>query len=213
MDITWLGHSCFRLRGREATVVIDPYDRSVGYNLGKLSADIVCVSHDHSGHNAVDQVGGNPRLVAGPGEYEIKGVMITGIQMAHDAEQGKQRGRNTVYVFEMDDLVICHLGDLGHVPTTKQVEQLSNVQVLLVPVGGHSTLNAAQAAETISLIDPKLIVPMHYATPATSRELEPLDKFLKEVGAGAVAPQAKLTVTKSSLPDNPQVILLEYPAK
>jgi len=210
MEITWLGHACFRLKGKDATVLTDPYDKSVGYQLGRPTADIVTVSHHHFDHDAVSAVGGNPRVIDGPGEYEIKGVMIVGIQTFHDAEGGKKRGKNTVYLIEMDDIVICHLGDLGHVLSAEQVEAMSNVDVLLIPVGGNYTINAAQAAEVISLIEPRIVIPMHYKTDVVKLEIDPVEKFAREMGIKSLQPQPKLMITKSTLPSEQQIIVLEY---
>ncbi|MCL5959053.1 MAG: MBL fold metallo-hydrolase [Chloroflexi bacterium] len=210
MEITWLGHACFRLKGKEATVITDPYDQSVGYQLGHPSGDIVTVSHHHHDHDAITAVGGEPRVVDGPGEYEIKGVMIVGIQTFHDAEGGKKRGKNTAYIIRLDDVVICHLGDLGHVPSADQVEEMSNVDVLLVPVGGNYTINAAQAAEVISLVEPKIVIPMHYKTDWVKLEIDPVEKFTREMGLKSFQPQPKLVVTKSTLPAEQQIVVLEY---
>ena len=212
MEITWLGRSCFRLRGRDAAVVMDPCDKSTGYNIGKLTADIVTVSHEHPAHSHVAAVTGTPRVVQGPGEFEIAGVLIMGIRTFHDPEQGRKLGKNTSFVVELDDVRVCHLGDLGHVPTPEQVEDLSGVDVLLAPVGGGNTIGAAAAAETISLLEPKLVIPMHYKTPADKAELEPLDRFLKEIGALSAYEerQPKLSVTKSTLPHETKVQVLDY---
>ena len=212
MEITWLGHSCFRLRGREAAVVTDPCAKSTGYSVGRLAADIVTVSHDHPGHNNVAAVTGSPRVVQGPGEFEIAGVLIAGVRTYHDDEKGERLGRNIAYVLEVDDLRICHLGDLGHVPTPEQVEELSGVDILLTPVGGNNTIDAAAAVETVSLLEPKLVLPMHYQTPAAKAQLDPLDRFLKEMGAPSALEdrQAKLSVTKSTLPHETKVLVLDY---
>lgn len=210
MEISWLGHSCFKLRGRQATVITDPYSPDLGYTLGKATASIVTVSHQHPGHCFTEGIGGNPKTVTGPGEYEISNVLIIGIAAFHDKEKGSLRGKNTVYLIEMDEISICHLGDLGHVLTDEQVEELGNVDVLLVPVGGVSTINASMAAEIVRQLEPKVVIPMHYKTPALSRELEPVDGFLREIGAHDITPQAKLSLTKSSLPISTQVFLLEY---
>jgi len=210
MEITWLGHSCFKLKGSQATVITDPYSPELGYKLGKLSARIVTVSHQHPGHGYEQGVGGQPKVVKGPGEYEISGVLITGIATFHDGERGEKRGKNTVYLIEIDELSVCHLGDLGHVLTVEQVEEIDDVDVLLLPVGGVSTINAPMAAEIVRQLEPKAVIPMHYKTPALKRELEPVDRFLKEIGAKDVAPQPKLSISKSHLPDSTQVILLEY---
>ncbi|MHB1132734.1 MAG: MBL fold metallo-hydrolase [Chloroflexota bacterium] len=209
MEITWLGHACFRLRGKNATIVTDPYDESIGQKLGRVSADIVTVSHNHYDHNNFSAVTGNPRVISGPGEYEIGGVFITGVQTWHDAEGGSKRGRNTAYLFELDDIVVCHLGDLGHVLSTEQVELMSNADVLLIPVGGGFTINAAQAAEVISLIEPRIVIPMHYKTESVQIELEPLDRFARAMGLKEVPTQPKLSVSKSGLPEEMQVVVLE----
>jgi len=209
MEITWLGHSCFRLKGKQATLITDPYSPQTGYSLGKQTANVVTVSHRHPGHSYIEGIGGNPRAVTGPGEYEISNLLIIGVATCHDNEKGSIRGKNTVYLIEIDEVSVCHLGDLGHVLTDEQVEELGNIDVLLLPVGGVSTIAAATAAEVMRQLEPKIVIPMHYQTPALSRQLEPVDKFLKEIGAHDISPQAKLSVTKSNLPLSMQVILLE----
>jgi len=210
MDITWLGHSCFRIKGSHATVITDPYSPDLGYSLGKPTARIVTVSHQHPGHGYVQGIGGQPKLVQGPGEYEISGVLISGIATFHDGERGKKRGKNTVYHMEIDEISVCHLGDLGHVLTGEQVEEIDDVDVLLLPVGGVSTIDAPMAAEIVRQLEPKAVIPMHYKTPALSWELEPVERFLKEIGAKEVNSQPKLSLTKSNLPTSTQVILLDY---
>ncbi len=210
MDISWLGHSCFRIKGKQATVIADPYSPTLGYSLGKPTAHIVTVSHQHPGHSYIQGIGGEPRPVTGPGEYEISGVLIIGIATFHDAEGGGKRGKNTVYLMEVDEIAICHLGDLGHVLTAEQVEEIDNVDVLLLPVGGVSTINAPMAAEVVRQLEPKVVIPMHYKTRALKLELEPVDRFLKEIGVKQVNSQPKLSFTKPSLPDNTQVFLLDY---
>ncbi|MDO8671520.1 MAG: MBL fold metallo-hydrolase [Dehalococcoidia bacterium] len=211
MEITWLGQACFKIRGKEATIITDPYDPALGYVLGNQTAEIVTVSHDHKDHNYYEGIGGSPKLVKGPGEYDIAGILITGINTFHDNEGGKKRGKNTVYLIEMEDLTICHLGDLGHVPTAEQVELLSNVQILMIPVGGiAATIDASAAVETISLIQPKIVIPMHYKTDALTYPFDSVDKFLKEMGVTDIRAQPKLTVTKSSVPEHTQVVVLDY---
>ncbi|MBI4188272.1 MAG: MBL fold metallo-hydrolase [Chloroflexi bacterium] len=210
MEVTWLGHSCFRIKGVQATVITDPYSPDLGYSLGKPAARIVTVSHQHPGHNYVQGVTGEPKLITGPGEYEISGVLITGVATFHDEENGAKRGKNTVYLIEVDGVSICHLGDLGHGLTAGQKEALANVDMLLVPVGGVSTINARTASEIVRQLEPKVVIPMHYQTEALKRELEPVDKFLGEMGVKEVAPQPKLSVTKANLPLITQVFLLSY---
>ncbi|MFC2007970.1 MBL fold metallo-hydrolase [Chloroflexota bacterium] len=210
MDINWLGHSCFRIKGNQAVIITDPYPPDLGYSLGKQTARIVTVSHQHPSHSYVDGVSGEKRVVNGPGEYEISGVLTIGIPTFHDTEKGKKRGKNTVYLMEIDGISVCHLGDLGHVLPDDQVEEIGDVDILLLPVGGVSTINAAMAAEVIRQLDPQVVIPMHYKTPELDRELDPVDKFLKEMGIEPMEPRPKVSFTRSNLPLGTQVYLLSY---
>ncbi len=211
MDITWYGHSCFRLRSRKRTLITDPYRKGIGYSLPRLRADIVTVSHDHPDHNNVRAVKGDPKIISGPGEYEIDGIFVIGIPTFHDGRQGKLRGRNTVYLFDFEELTICHLGDLGHLPTQAQAEDLGDVDVLLIPVGGVTTIGAARASEVISVLEPKIVIPMHYKTKAVKElKVQPVDQFLKEMGIKKTDPQDTLKVAKSGLPSDTQVIIMSY---
>ncbi|MBE0481266.1 MAG: MBL fold metallo-hydrolase [Dehalococcoidia bacterium] len=210
MEIVWLGHSCFRIKGREVTILTDPFDRTLGYPVKKVAPTIVTVSHDHPAHSCVADFTDGCRVVRRPGEYEISNVFITGVPTFHDDECGAVRGKNTAYIMQMENVSICHLGDLGHVPTGEQMEQMSNIDVLMVPVGGGCTLDARGAVETIRLLEPRMAIPMHYKTDVVRKDLEPLDGFLKEMGLKEVALQPKLTVTSSGLPDHTTVALLDY---
>jgi L-ascorbate metabolism protein UlaG (beta-lactamase superfamily) len=209
MDITWLGYSCFRIRGNQAIIITDPFPPGLGYTLGKQTADIVTISHPHPTHSYFQGISGEPRLVKGPGEYEISGVLMLGIATYHDVVKGQSRGKNTAYLMEIDGVAVCHLGDIGHVLSNEQVEEMGNVDVLMLPVGGVSTINAAMAAEIIRKLEPKAVIPMHYQTPKAGRELEPVENFLKEMGLGQVESRPKFTVSKSNLPITTQVILLD----
>ena len=211
MEITWLGHSCFQLRGKNVTLVTDPFPPQSGYSLGKINAPIVTLSHDHAGHNYVQGVGSNPRVIRGPGEYEISEVLITGVASYHDSKHGQEYGRNTIYVIHLDDLVICHLGDLGHTLQEEQLEEVADADVLLIPIGGQHTINATQAAEVISQVEPRIIIPMHYRTSAVDGQrdaLDPLDKFCREMGVEPTNTQPKLVVTRNNLPAETQVVIL-----
>ena len=214
MEITWYGHSCFRLTERGmATVVVDPFDsKTTGYSPLKLKADIVAVSHDAPGHNYVEAVKGTSHVIKGPGEFEIGGVFITGVQTngTGGGKKAKEQIRNTLYVFDYEGLTVAHLGDLQQSPTQAEIEALGNVNVALVPVGGGGSLNAAKAAEVISLLEPNIVVPMHYATPDAKVTLESLNKFLKEMGLGKQDAQPSLKVTRSGLPDETHVAVLDY---
>ncbi len=207
MEIYWLGHGCFRLRGREATVLTDPCPPSTGYKIGKVAADLVTVSRDVPESNYREAVQGDAKFVSGPGEYEIAGVMISGIATR---KMNDERGRNVAYVIDLDDIRICHLGDIQQVPTGDESEQLSSADVLLIPVGGSPVLSAEKAAEIVSLLEPKIVIPMLYKTEAAAAQLEPVDRFLKEMGLEPRAPESKLTITKSTVPSDTKVVLLNY---
>jgi L-ascorbate metabolism protein UlaG (beta-lactamase superfamily) len=219
MEITWYGHSCFRLTERNyATVVTDPYDhKSIGYDSLKLRSDIVTVSHDAPGHSNTDAVKGTSHVIDGAGEFEIGGVFITGVQ-TDGSGSGKKRskkdndasGRNTIYVFDYDGITVAHLGDLKEIPTQSEIESLGTINVALVPVGGGGGLNAAKAAEVISLIEPNLVIPMHYSTPATKISLDSLNKFIKEMGLSKPETQMSIKVTRSGLPNETHVVVLDY---
>lgn len=215
MDIIWYGHACFRLKDRDTTVVTDPYDKTLGLSLPRPKADIVTVSHPSPHHNYVAGVKGDFKTINSPGEYEIGGTFITGIRLAlpgKSRKNGDTPAQNNVFVIYMDDLAICHLGDLSHIPNQNQVEDMGNIDVLMIPVGGKRALNAAQAAEVISLIEPYIVIPMHYNLPGLTIKLDSVSKFLKEMGVAKSDPVNSLRLSKSSLPEETQIVLLEHKA-
>lgn len=205
-DVQFLGHACFRLRGKDGIVLTDPFDRSVGYDIGRPTAHIVTMSHGHADHSnvaAVRPLRERLFVLDGPGEYEVGGVLITGVPTSHDTKKGAERGRNTVYVIHMDDVVFCHLGDLGHELTTHQIDEIGNIDVLFIPVGGGETIGPAQAVSVISQLEPRIVVPMHYAIPGQqsfTMDLAPLEKFTHELGLKEVVAEEKLNVTTANLP-------------
>jgi len=213
MEISYLGHSSFKIKGKKAVVVTDPYSKeSTGIKFPKVEADIVTISHNHADHNQKDSVLGSPFIVDGPGEYEIEDVSIFGISSFHDKKKGFERGKNTIYLIEMDGIRVCHLGDLGHQLYDRQIEELDGVDVLLIPVGGVYTIGPKEAGEVISQIEPKIVIPMHYNFPDLSQEIfgkmSTLEDFLREVGEkGEVLP--KLSITRDSLPGETKIVILE----
>ncbi|MBI5963178.1 MAG: MBL fold metallo-hydrolase [Chloroflexi bacterium] len=212
MEITWYGHSCFRLTERNyVTVVTDPFDsKTVGYDPLKLKAEIVTISHDAPGHNNSDAVKGTTHVLTGPGEFEIGGVFITAVQTDSAGRKAKDNVRNTIYVFDYDGITVAHLGDLQKIPTQSEIELLGTVNVALVPVGGGGSLNAAKAAEVVSMLEPNLVVPMHYHTPDSKIKLEEINKFIKEMGLSKQEAQPSLKVSRSGLPDETHVVVLDY---
>ncbi len=206
----WFGNSCFRLRSNAVSLITDPYSVESGLQLPRMRADIVTVSKNTNDHNYVRGVKSGFRLLAGPGEYEIAGVFVTGLELrAGSKKQPVSKPRNTVFLFEFEDLTVCHLGDLDHVPTPAQVEEaLSTMDVLLVPVGGGESLNAAQASEVVSLLEPRIVIPMCQVK-GSPLKLDPLNKFVREIGLGKVTTLESLKISRSMLPEEPQVVLLE----
>lgn len=213
MEITWHGHSCFRISERGmASVVTDPYDPEVvGIDPGKLRADVVTVSCDHPAHNYVKAIKGKAFEIKSPGEYEVGGVFITGVRLnGHNRDTDPEVVRNTVYVIDYNGLTIAHLGELNSVPNPTEVEGLGEVHVALVPVGGNTSLNAAKAAEVISLLEPSIVIPMHYDSGDSGMELDPLAKFLKEMGLTQVETEQSIKLTTVNvLPEETRVMVLD----
>jgi len=212
MEITWYGLSCFRLMERGmASVVTDPYDHQVtGYEPLKLKADIVTISHDAPGHNNISGVRGNNHVLTGPGEYEIGGVFITGTQTNGRSKLKEGETRNTLYAFNFSGVNIVHLGDLKRVPSQSEIETLDNVDIALVPVGGGGSLTAAKAVEVVSLLDPGIVIPMHYGTQNNDIKLEPVDRFLKEMGVSKSDIQPSYKITRTSIPTETRVVVLNH---
>ena len=208
-EFRWFGHNCFRIRAREATILTDPVGRNTGYVLPKQTADVVTLSHEHPGHANLDAVKPQFTTLRGPGEYEIHDVFVTGIRTYHDAAKGAERGYNTVYLIELEGMVVCHLGDLGHALTEEQAEAMANVDVLLVPAGGGTVLDPAQAAEVVGQIEPKLVIPMQYATPQGDKGLGSLEPFCKELGVEVPAGEEKLVLRQSDLGETMRLVALK----
>ena len=213
MEITYLGHSSFKLKGKSAILVTDPFNASqVGLTYKGVSADIVTISHQHEDHNQFENVSGYKRVVDGPGEYEISEVSIIGMPSYHDDKKGKIRGKNIIFIIEMDGLRIAHLGDLGYKLSESELESLGSIDILMIPVGGEYTIGFSQAAEITRSIEPYLIFPMHYQTHGLKKDnfakLEPIEPFLSDLGI-PVERTDKLTVKKESLADEQKVVVFE----
>lgn len=212
MDITYLGHSSFLLKGKTAKVVMDPYDKEVGLKFPKVSADIVTVSHDHSDHNQADLVSGVKKVIDGPGEYEVQGISIIGIPSFHDEKKGELRGQNTIYVFEVDGLRVVHLGDLGHKLSDKHLEAIGDLDVLMIPVGGVYTIDSAVAAQMVRDIEPKITIPMHFFAPGMNKkifgEVSGIEPFISEMGL-PVENLDKLSIKANTLGEEQKVCVLK----
>jgi L-ascorbate metabolism protein UlaG (beta-lactamase superfamily) len=210
MEITWLGHSCFLIRGKEKTIITDPCHPDLGYRLGEPEADIVTVSHFHPGHSYIKGVADEPKQIKSPGEYETGGIFITGVATFHDDKKGELKGKNTIYVIEMDGITLCHLGDLGHPLGPNLVEELGDVDILLLPVGEVSTIPVDTAVEIVRQLEPPIVIPMHYKTKAFTGNLSLVDKFLDKMSIRELEAKPKLSITASSLPTTTQTIVLNY---
>lgn len=217
MTITYHGHSSFKLKGKRGVVVTDPYEASIGFSLPVLSADLVTVSHQHHDHNAVSKVKGttrreSPFVIDKPGEYEVGGISVFGVPSFHDNSKGAERGINTIFTILLDELRVCHLGDLGHDLTAEMQENIGTVDILLCPVGGIFTINSEQAVKVIRALEPSIVIPMHFKTDAHDQklfsELQTVAQFVKEYGV-EVTPVAKLDVEKSSLPEETEIVVLQ----
>ena len=217
MQIIWKGQSCFQIlssqaKNHQVRIVIDPFDESTGLRLPKMEADLVLVTHEHKDHNNVKAVEGNPFVISGPGEYEVKDVFIQGIPSFHDAVSGKERGTNTIYTIETEDMRICHLGDLGQKELTPdQIEKIGEIDILMIPVGGVYTISAKEAVKIMSQIEPSITLPMHYQLPKLKIKLEGLDKFLKTMGIKRLQPQPKLTIKKKDIQSEEAKIIILNP--
>lgn len=234
MEITWLGHSSLKIRSGTTTLVTDPFAGSVGFSMAAVEADIVTVSRDHPHHSHLEAVQGDPRVLTGPGAYEIANFYITGLgtpgsplqaqeavpdppqtDEAEDADEEPvpdeaakepepaavpSRLTNTIFSVRAEGLTVCHLGDITRPVTPRQAEQLNQAEILVVPVGGHCTISIDAIPQLINLIGPKIVIPIHYRSDESNLELEPLDRFLQEIGVSQVSSQNRLNVTSTNLP-------------
>lgn len=211
MIITWQGHSCFKIQDKigpdGVTLVTDPFNKETGLKVPNFEADIITVSHDHGDHNNTAALRGTPFIIDCAGEYDRKGILIEGIDSFHDEKKGEERGGNIIYRIEVDDISVAHLGDLGTVLDNTQLEKLVGTDVLLIPVGGKYTLDAKKAVEVISQIEPRIVIPMHYKTEGLKIDLDPIDKFIKELGL-TPSYEEKLKISKKDLPSEDMELVI-----
>lgn len=214
MYITWLGQSCFKLQDKigpdGVLLVMDPYSDEIGLKMPRFEADIMTVSHDHYDHNNTGAIRGNPLVINGAGEYEAKGIFIEGVEAWHDDKNGQERGQNIIYRVEMEDISVTHLGDLGHILDSKQLEKLEGTDILLIPVGGKYTINAAKAVEVVSQLEPRIVIPMHYKVPGLKVDIEGVEKFIKELGLKPRT-EEKLKISKKDLPQEDMELVVLGP--
>ena len=208
MEIKWYGQSCFRIKGKNTVLVFDPYTPgSTGYSMNNVSADAIAVSHDDPTANYDEKIEGSRKTINGPGEYEIGDAIIIGIDTARDVASGTLRGRNTIFCAEIDEITVCHLGDLGHDLSSEQLDELGQIDVLMLPIGG--SLGIKSAIALVNKLQPLLVLPMHYGSEQNGYRYTPVKDFLKEYGAENTIPQAKINITKNSMPLSMQIVILE----
>jgi len=208
LDISWLGHSCFRFRSDELTIMTDPFPESIGLQLREERPIVATLSHQHVNHSYIEGLGGDPRVLKGPGEYEMAGVYITAV-MTPGGQNDPPDKRNTAYLFEIENLRICHLGDVSNVLSTRQIEELSPLDILLAPVGGVCTVEVPRIIEMMRALGPRVMIPMHYKVPGLQVELNPVDDFLRHMGLRDVQSQPRLTISSTSLPAELRVAVLD----
>ncbi|MEK7203507.1 MAG: MBL fold metallo-hydrolase [Patescibacteria group bacterium] len=201
MTVTWYGHSCFRLESKDTSLLIDPFSQEIGLRPPKIKDNIVLVSHQHYDHNNIEGMPEDSFLIKGPGEYEVKGVFIRGIQSLHDKSQGQERGLNTIYVIKMEDMTLAHLGDFGEARLSEeQIEKIGDIDILMIPVGGTYTINYKEAVEVINQIEPKVAIPMHYKIQGSKSDIDGPEKFLKEISLTPEKADKSYKIQKKNLP-------------
>ena len=209
MDIIFLGQSAFKLKGKSAVAITDPYESSQDSKFPKSEADVVTLSAKTYKNSILEHIGGEPLVLNGPGEYEVKEAKIVGVDSFADNKSGKERGKNIIYRITIDGLHIAHLGNLGQEQlSTEQMEAIGEVDILLIPTGGVDTIDASVAAKISTELEPKVVIPMHFDG-GSGTQLEPVDKFIKEMGLEKTEPQPKFSVKKDRLPAELSVVLLE----
>lgn len=209
MTITWYGHSCFRLESKDALLLTDPFSPEIGLRPPKIKDNIILISHQHYDHNNIEGLPQDTFLIKGPGEYEVKGVFVKGIQSFHDKSQGSERGLNTIYVIKMEDIVLAHLGDFGEGRfSEEQIEKIGDVDVLMIPIGGTYTINYKEAVEAISQIEPKIVIPMHYKVQGLKLDIDGPEKFLKEMSLAPEKAEKSYKIQKKNLPAEEMKLVL-----
>ena len=207
MDIIWLGHSCFRLHDADMVVVTDPYPASLGLRIDSRPASVVTVSNTHPNHNNTESIEGDPKIFSDPGEYEYNGVTARGVMTPLPEDQPHDQ-RNVAFSIEIGSINVCHLGDISMPMTTRMIDELKPVDVVLMPTGGHCTLEIDQVYQTLQDLDPKIVIPMHYRTEGLNLEVDPIDVFVRRMGIDQVQAQPRLVVTSTNLGTDMRVVVM-----
>ncbi len=216
MKVKWYGHAAFLITSEKGIkIIIDPYESGayggqLSYGKIKDEADIVLTSHDHADHNDTKSLPGSPQVIKGSGTKNIKGISIMGISTFHDTSKGSERGENTIFVLTVDDMKICHLGDLGHVLNEKEIKEIGSIDILMIPVGGFYTIDAKEATRVAEQIKPKVLIPMHFKTSKCGFPIAPVDDFLKDKTNYKKAGTSEVSFTKADLPQKMEIVVLDH---
>lgn len=208
MKIRWRGHASFIIETESQKIVTDPFEKKVGYPMEPVTADIITISHEHYDHNAPATIKGHPRLIKGTGDHVVSGITIKGIASCHDRSNGRERGANTIFKISAEGMDVVHLGDLGHPLSARQVKEIGNVDILLVPVGGRYTIDAQDAVGVVNALQPRIVIPMHFATPHVSIALAPVEEFISHYDK--VIKKPFLEVNPDNLGNDLRIIVLDY---
>ena len=209
MVITWYGQACFKIQSGDLVIAIDPFGKEIGFTSPRFKTDIALVTHGHHDHANLDTLAGEPFAIVGPGEYEVKGVFIRGIETFHDTVRGKERGLNTIYSIEVEGIRILHLGDFGEEKMREEtLDAIGDVDILMIPVGGVYTIEGDTAARVARQIEPAIVIPMHYKIPGLKPNLQGVETFLKEMGVKDTAAQDKLTIKKKDIPEDGKMTII-----
>ncbi len=210
--VKWLGHACFEIRNN-VSIVTDPHDgRALGIRPPKANGDIVLISHDHFDHIDGRKLVAKPdaQVISKAGRYEVKGVKIEGFGAFHDKSKGSQRGQNIIFVFELEGIRFCHVGDLGHTLSSEQIKQIGAIDVLMVPVGGTYTVDAKEATQLVDQLKPKLVIPMHYNIAGLNLPISSVEDFLKGKTNVKRIESSEFTISKQTLPEKTEIAVLRF---
>jgi len=216
MKIKWYGHAAFLITSDQgAKIMIDPYEPGafggqLSYGKIKDQVDIVLTTHDHADHNYTKDLPGTPQIIKGSGSKTAKGISMKGISTYHDPSQGSERGANTIFTLKIDNIQLCHLGDLGHLLSDKELAEIGPVDILLIPVGGFFTIDPKEATRVAEQIKPKILIPMHFKTAKCGFPIAPVEDFLKGKTNTKRPKASEATFDKATLPQQMEIVVLEH---